>query len=252
MAISVERNLNRSVVIGGGLIVFLVGGGILLSGSFSSFFSLSSALLVLGGTFGATLIHYSYPEIKAAMAAAIEVLFYEPAEPHKRIETLVLLSKEVQKEGPLVLESISSRVGDSFFKKALEVVADGQQPSTIKRILETEMKTSADSYKRSVSVIQTLGNYAPALGLIGTLVGLVTMMQSLNDPSTVGPAMAVALLTTLYGALLANLLFLPLAGKIQNCADDEAFVKRITLEGIISIRKGENPIVLEQRLESFL
>lgn len=252
MALSIERNLNRSVLLGGSLILFLVGGGILLSGNFSSFFSFSSFILVLGGTFGATLIHYSYPEIRTAMRSAFEVLFYEPQDPHKRIETLVLLSKEVQKEGPLILEAISKRVSDTFLKKALEVVADGQQPTTIKRILETEMKTSSDSFKRSVSVVQTLGNYSPALGLIGTLVGLVTMMQSLNDPNTVGPAMAVALLTTLYGALLANLLFLPLAGKIQNCSEDEVFLKKITLEGILSIRKGENPIVLEQRLESFL
>lgn len=244
--------INRSFVGGAILIALLVGGGILLSGDVAAYMSISSIFIVLGGTVGATLIHYSAEDLSTSFKALRCVMFQSSANPIKRIQLMVRIAQEARQQGNLILEEISKRIPDPFLKKGLEVTVDGQEAQVIRKILETEMRTSSEVAQRGTLIFQTMGTYAPAMGLIGTLLGLVQMMKGLQDPSTVGPSMAVALLTTLYGAVLANLVFMPLAGKIKNRAEEEVFIKNITLEGIISIRAGENPIVLEQRLESYL
>jgi len=137
-------------------------------------------------------------------------------------------------------------------RKAMEITSDGQDASTIKRILETEMRASHQRATRAVQVFQTMGTFAPALGLIGTLIGLIQMLGALGDPSSVGPAMAVALTGTFYGAVLANLLFLPIAGKIKMQEEEDLLVKAITVEAMVSLSRQEGSIVMEQRLQSFL
>lgn len=249
---TLTTEINRSFVWGALLITLLVGGGVCLSGDVTSYISISALFIVLGGTVGATLIHYSAEDIATSIKALRCVMFQSSANPMKRIQLLVRIAQEVKQQGPLILEDISRKIPDPFLKKGLEVAVDGQDPIVIRKILETEMRTSSEVAQRGVLIFQTMGSYAPALGLIGTLLGLVQMMKGLQDPSTVGPSMAVALLTTLYGAVLANLFFMPLAGKIKNRAEEEIFIKNITLEGVLSIRAAESPIVLEQRLESYL
>lgn len=244
----VDRGLLAGVALSAGLILL----AILFGGAGSNFFSITSLLIVLGGTFGAGLIHFSPYDIRHAWGAFKTILYHQDHHPMERISFLVALSKAVRRDGLLVLEQTATQVSDPFLRTALELTVDTQEAPDIRRILETEMRTSQDRAWRAIQVFETLGTYAPAMGLIGTLVGLIQMLGRLEDPATVGPAMAVALITTLYGAILANLVFLPIAGKLRNRADEESMVKAITLEGALSLSKQENPMVVEQRLQSFI
>jgi chemotaxis protein MotA len=134
----------------------------------------------------------------------------------------------------------------------LELTVDGQSAEEISRILQREMRTSNDQAWRSVQVWETMGNFAPAMGLIGTLIGLIHMLGSLQDASAVGPAMSLALVATLYGSVAANLFFFPMSGKLRVVAQEREFSKDITLEGLTSVARLENPMMLEQRLQSFV
>lgn len=168
------------------------------------------------------------------------------------MEELINLSYVSRKKGLLVLEDVAQETKDMFFKKALQLVVDGQKESDIKKILETEMNITSEENQKGITVFETMGTYAPAMGLIGTLLGLVNMLGSLDDPSKVGPAMSVALLTTFYGAVLANMVFIPFAGKIRNIDANEVLIKKITIEGVLSLAKQESPLIIEQRLQSFM
>jgi chemotaxis protein MotA len=247
-----EKQYDRTVLVGIALCVVLLSVGVVLAGKIQLFFDLPSFCIVAGGTFGATLIHFPLYDLIHAWNAFKEIIFVKSYHAPERINYLVELSTQVRKDGILILESAAKSTDDRFLARAFELTVDGQSQADIKRVLETEMRSSHDRSARAIQVFQTMASYAPALGLIGTLVGLIQMLSSLENPSSVGPAMSVALVTTLYGALLANVVFLPTAGKLKNRADEESLVKAITLEGILAIGNQENPIVVEQRLVSFL
>ena len=224
----------------------------LLSGKIAQFFDMPSLLLVLGGTLGATMVQFSVSEIRAAWDLLKGVSREQPFHPSERVRDLLHLSQRVKQGGLLTLEDEVTRIRDQFLRTGLEIAADGQPEIDIKRILETEVLTTTERDVRAVEVLQAMGSYAPALGLIGTLLGLVQLLGSLQDPATVGRAMSVALLTTFYGALLANLIFLPLAGKLRAYTEEQALVKALTIEGVLSISRLESPIILEQRLQQFI
>jgi chemotaxis protein MotA len=150
-----------------------------------------------------------------------------------------------------MLESEAAATPDSFLRLGLEVTVDGQKPEDVKRILQNEMRVANERSWRSVQVWETMGNFAPAMGLIGTLIGLIQMLGALQDAATVGPAMSLALVATLYGAVSANLLFFPIAGKLRHAAHEKSQIKEVTLEALISIASSESPVMLEQRLQSF-
>jgi chemotaxis protein MotA len=164
---------------------------------------------------------------------------------------LVHLSRRVKDEGMLVLEDEAVAATDSFLRLGLELTVDGQSPEDIRRILKNEMRTSSDQAWRTVQVWETMGNFAPAMGLIGTLIGLIQMLGSLQDAATIGPSMSLALVATLYGSVSANLFFFPLAGKLRVIAQEREQTKEITVEGLLSVARAESPIMLEQRLQSF-
>ncbi len=247
-----ERQLDRGILTGLGLSFALLFIAIAASGKVLNFLDIPSIIVVFGGTLGATLVNYSVHELSLAWHAFLNTVSTTPTSAIERIRYLVGLSQATRQEGLLLLEKESHLTEDGFLKKALEITADGQPCDDIRRMLETEMITANDRAQRVVQVFQSMGQVAPAMGLIGTLVGLIQMLGSLNQPSSIGPAMAVALVTTLYGAVLANLVFLPVAGKLRNYAAEDNLVKALTIEGILSLGKQENPIVLEQRLQSFL
>lgn len=250
---SVENEpFDRGILIGTILAIALVGGAILFSGEALHFVSITSFAIVFGGTFAATLIHFSIYDIQHAWEALKRVIYQKDYHPVERIQYLVSLANAVRRDGLLILEGEASRAEDRFLRMACELTVDAGEHGDTETILENEMRTSYDRSSRAVQVFETMGTYAPALGLIGTLVGLIQMLGTLDDPQTVGPAMAVALVTTLYGALLSNLVFLPLAGKLRNRSEEELIVKSITIEAISAIGRGENPLVVEQRLQSFL
>lgn len=247
-----SNEIDRSMLYGFLISGALVGIGVVLSGNITRFFDIGSLLLVLGGTLGATLVQFSSGEIRAAWSLLKGVSRERPFHPSERVRDLLLLSQRVKQGGLLTLEDEASRIRDQFLRTGLEIAADGQPELDIKRILETEVLTTTERDVRAVEVLQAMGTYAPALGLIGTLLGLVQLLGSLQDPATVGPAMSVALLTTFYGALLANLVFIPLAGKLRAYTEEQALVKALTIEGVLSISRQESPIILEQRLQQFM
>ena len=248
-----QQELDRGVAGGLLLCVVLLGAGIICGGTVGNFISPASFLVVIGGTVGAALVNYSLYDLRHAWSAFREILFTRDYHPIERIRYLVRLASLVRRDGLLVLEreARNSR-DDSFLRTALQLTVDAQEGPEIRRILETELRASIEKSSRAVQVFEAMGNYSPAMGLIGTLIGLINMLGALENPATVGPAMALALTTTLYGAVLANMIFLPVAGKLKNRCEEDAVVKAITIEGVLSLGKQENAIVVEQRLQSFL
>lgn len=247
-----ERVIDKGIIAGAAISFALIVVGIVVTGSGIAALNPVSLLIVLGGTFGATLVHYSWYDIKHAWGSFRKVLFTQDYHPRERISYIVNLAQAVRTQGLLVLEREAHSAHDPFLRMALELTVDGQQAADIKRILETEMRASQDKAARGATVFQTMGTYSPALGLIGTIIGMMEMLTALSSPTTVGPAMATALTTTLYGAILSNLMFLPIAGKLRNTIEEELLVKAITVEGILAVGRQENPSIVEQRLQGFL
>lgn len=231
---------------------FLVLYGILSGGSLLIFWNAPSLLIVVGGTVGATLINYPLKDVLGVVKVVKNVFFHKLQSPGELIKMLADMAGKARKGGILSLEQSVKEVNDEYFSKGLQLVVDGIEISSVRGVLEKEIEYASDRHQKGAEVFTTLGTFAPALGMIGTLIGLVQMLQNLEDPSQIGPAMAVALITTFYGALLANLLFLPIAGKLKTRSKEEMLVKELVLEGIVSIASGENPRIMEQKLQAFL
>ncbi len=225
---------------------------ITMGGSITLFINIPSMMIVVGGTLGATMINYPLPDILKVFKVVKNAFFHEKYTAKDLIASFVSLAGTARREGILALESAIGEINDDFMKKGLQLSVDGLEPTSIREILNTEIDSIRDRHGLGAEIFTTLGTFAPALGMIGTLIGLVQMLQTMNDPSTIGPAMAVALLTTFYGALIANVLCLPIAGKLKNRSNDEVMVKDLMTEGIVSIAKGDNPRILEQKLNAYL
>ncbi|MBW1644816.1 MAG: MotA/TolQ/ExbB proton channel family protein [Deltaproteobacteria bacterium] len=231
---------------------FLVFMAIATGSGFGVFWNYPSSLIVLGGTLGATFINYPLGEV-LGIVKVVKNAFFEKSFPvWETIDELIDLSRKSRKSGILALEEGSLKAKDQFMRKGLTLLVDGLDSASIEDIMTTEIDYTRDRHQLGVEVLTSMGNLAPAMGLIGTLIGLVQMLQSMSDPSRIGPAMAVALLTTFYGALLANFIFLPLAGKLRRKSQQEIFAKGLILEGILSIARGENPRIMQHKLEAYL
>jgi len=250
-ASATQRPINTSLVVGLVSAISLLIFGAFSGGTPLRFINPEGFLLVIGGTFAATLIQFSLRDVRLAVEAGRSSLAQNLTSPGERMQFLLSMSRRVKERGILVLEEEASGVDDDFLRLGLSLVVDGQGVDDMHRILSTEMRFSTEQAWRSVHVWETAGNFAPAMGLIGTLIGLIQMMGSLHDAAAVGPAMGMALIATLYGAVAANLFFFPMAGKLRLSAQEREQCKKITLEGLISIARLENPIMLEQRLQSF-
>ncbi|MBN2809568.1 MAG: MotA/TolQ/ExbB proton channel family protein [Deltaproteobacteria bacterium] len=223
------------------------GGGMLV------FWNLPSLLIVVGGTFGATLISFPLGEFANLLRYLKNALFRDRMSLNENIDILVGLVRESRKEGILALENRSNDVAiDSFMRQGLVYLVDGLKAEIIEDILTLDMESTRERHELGAHIFTTMGTIAPAMGLVGTLIGLVQMLQTMDDPASIGPAMAVALLTTFYGAVLANFIFLPLAGKLRRRSQREIFSRRLITEGIVAISRGDNPQVVQYRLESFL
>ena len=243
-----QTSVITGLCLSAGLVLF----GALMGGKPLTFISLEGMFLVLGGTLSSTLIQFSTRDIRNALAAVRGVLFQPNEGPLERMGYVVMLSRRVKENGVLILEDEAALETDPFLRLGLQLTVDGQNADEINRILQKEMRTSNDQVWRSVQVWETMGNFAPAMGLIGTLIGLIHMLSSLQDAAAVGPAMSLALVATLYGSVAANLLFFPMAGKLRVVAHEREIAKDITLEGLLSVARSESPLLLEQRLQSFV
>lgn len=237
-----------------GIIVgfILIVGAIQIGGGLTFFINIPSLMLVGGGTIAATLITFPIGRVLGVMTVVKNAFLTKDLDPNQTIDNLVGFAEKARREGILSLESAIEEANDDFLKSGIRLAVDGVEPELIKDILDTELAFIEDRHKMGQAIFNSMGAYAPAFGMIGTLIGLVQMLQSMEDPSSIGPAMAVALLTTLYGAVMANLMFLPIAGKLKNRTAEELLIKEITIEGIMSIQSGDNPRIVKQKLQAFL
>ena len=225
----------------------------ILGGSLASFVDLPAMLIVLGGTFFVTAVSYSLTEILRTQSVVWRAVVYHAEKPALAAARVLQLAEEARRRGPLALQNeITALRHTRFLHKAVAMVVDGSPAEEIEGVLESEIQSTARRHLRSAGVLRRAGEVAPAMGLIGTLVGLVQMLGSLDDPSSIGPAMAVALLTTFYGAVLANMVFLPLANKLERNSQAEVMVNQIYALGAASMSRQENPRRLETLLNTTL
>lgn len=226
--------------------------GISSAGSLASFFDIASIFIVLGGTTCAVIINYPLNELVGVVGVVKKTLFSKTPPVTETIATLVSFAERARREGILALERHMEEIEDEFLAKGIQLAVDGTEPELMRNILTTELDYVEKRHASGQGILGTTAALAPAFGMIGTLIGLVLMLQTMQDPSTIGPKMAVALITTFYGALLANLVFIPLTGKLKRRSEEEILVKEMMIEGILSIQSGDNPRIVEQKLTSFI
>ena len=225
---------------------------IMLGGSLSGFIDMPSVAVVIGGTFGALLISLPLQTILGIAGFFKKTLLFALDEPGDVIEKMVKYAERARREGMLALEEDSENETDPFLRKGLRLAVDGTDPQLLEKILETDVEQLESRHANGAKVLSTGGTFAPAFGMIGTLIGLVNMLSNLSDPSQIGAGMATALITTFYGAVLANVVFLPLAGKLETRSKEEMMIKEMIIEGIMAIQSGDSPRIVEEKLKSFL
>jgi chemotaxis protein MotA len=236
------------IVSGFGLVIIAMSMG----GGFGAFVNAPSLMIVCGGTMGATLINYPISDILRVIKVAKNAFFSEKIKTKKIIETLIEMSKISRRDGILGLEKTLKDIKDPFFVKGMTLMIDGIEPTKLSELLDTEVEYIEERHRLGAEIFMTMGNFAPAMGMVGTLIGLVKMLMDMSDPSSIGPSMAVALLTTFYGVILANLIFLPISGKLKTRSAQELATKQLVMSGILSVQSGDNPRMLEQKLHSFV
>lgn len=244
--------MDLATIIGIVLAFGLVVGSIASGGALDAFVNPPSLLIVVGGTFGAVLINYPLKSVLGSFSVATNAFKVKLKSAGDTIRKIVDYAGKARSGGLLEIESELKENDDPFLTKGLQLVLDGQPPEAIKEILETEIGNLEERHRLGAEIFSTFGMYAPALGLVGTLIGLVQMLGSMTDPSSIGPSMAIALLTTFYGAVLANMLFNPLAGKLRTRSTEEVMVRELTMTGVLAIAAGSNPRVVEQQLNAYL
>jgi chemotaxis protein MotA len=216
------------------------------------FVDIPSVLIVFGGTIGAVLICYPLNQVLGVVGVIKKTFLFKLDSPADIIARFMDYANKARREGILSLEPLLKDIQDDFLRKGLQLTVDGMEPQAIQEILETEIAYLEERHQTGADILATFGTYAPALGMIGTVIGLVLMLKTMNDPSSIGPSMAVALITTFYGAVLANLVFNPMAAKLKNRSKEEVLIRGMILEGILCISKGENPRIIEEKLNSYL
>lgn len=216
------------------------------------FLDAPSAMITFGGAFAAILAANSIPSFLGGLKSAKIAFMHGSSDISAVITKIIDLSNVARKEGLLSLEEAASGLDDAFLQKGVMLIVDGTDPDLVRGILETEMVSIDDRHRGNISFWEDLGAMGPAWGMIGTLLGLVMMLYHMEDASTIGPSMAVALITTFYGSVLANWICTPFASKMKAVNGAEMKMKEVTIEGLLSIQAGENPRVIEEKLKSFL
>lgn len=236
-----------------GLAMFLFGvfssGGL---GGLVNMFDFASLVITFGGSIAGTLESNKMEDFIGALKSMSLIFKNEQLNPGEVIQHIIELSNTARKEGLLALEEAANGIEDDFLKKGIMLVVDGTDPELVRGIMETDLSCIESRHKKTIAVWEKWAELGPAWGMIGTLIGLILMLNDMNDPSSIGPKMAVALVTTLYGSLIANWLCNPVAAKLTINNNTEMMMKEITVEGILSIQAGENPRVIEEKLKSFL
>lgn len=225
---------------------------ILLRGELKAFYDVPSVFITLGGGLASTLISYRMNEIGKIMKVVGNAFFGKLQPPENTIKMLVELSQKARREGLLALESEQENIDDEYIKQSLQLIVDGVEPDTIRESMDLELENLQARHATGQGLFKTMAALFPAWGMIGTLIGLINLLGGLDNPSNIGPSMAVALITTFYGSILANFVCTPIANKLAVKSKEEIQQKEMIIEGILSIQAGENPRIMEHKLKTFL
>lgn len=230
----------------------LIGGFMLEGGHFTSLLEPTAAMIVFGGTAGATIASFSMDDIKQ-IGVLFKITFSEKRyEVNELIGTLCGFAEKARREGLLSLERETANIDDEFLRQGVQLVVDGTDPSLVRDILETQIDFTDQRHKIGADIFEAAGGYSPTMGIIGTVMGLVHVLSNLSDPESLGPSIAVAFIATLYGVCFANVAWLPIGHKLKLKSKQERFMREIALEGILSIQAGDNPSIVREKLRAFL
>ena len=227
-------------------------GNIIEGGNTSHLFQAAAALIVFGGTFGATLLSFSMRDVFNAFKSLGLVFGGRPHPPSEVIEEILGILVKARKMGLIALEAEIKNITNPFLRNGLSLVIDGMTPAMIKDVLYQEIITYEEKMKNAADVLGAAGGYAPTIGILGAVLGLIQVMRNVTDPTNIGSGIAVAFVATIYGVGSANLIFLPMARKIMNRVKEEAFTMELIIEGIVGIESGVNPYFLKTRLNAFV
>jgi len=240
--------LDRSTIIGFIMGVVLVVLAIVTQGSLLIFISFSSALIIGGGIVSATMVNYSFEDIKTSFTAILGMMGAKEVDLRTDMELLSMFARRVRTEGILVLDSDIQHIQDQYLKAGLQLAVDGFKMESLDSILRDEIKSREREVETSINVMYSMAESAPAFGMIGTVIGMILMLQNISDPEALGAGLSVALLTTLYGAIVANMVMGPLAGKLGYLSELDINRKQMFRTGILSIVEGENPRIMEKKM----
>lgn len=222
----------------------------LMSGQLGMFINIPSIVIVVGGTIFAVMAKYGLGQFLGAIKVAGKSFKFNSTDPVELINEVVGLADEARKGGLLSLEG--KEVSNDFLKRGIQLLVDGHEPDIVKALLSKDKSKAEERHAIGASIFANMAEMAPAMGMIGTLIGLVAMLANMDDPKSIGPAMAVALLTTLYGAIIANALCQPMADKLALRAAEEAMIKSLVIDALIAIQNGQNPRVIDGMLRNYL
>jgi chemotaxis protein MotA len=237
------------LLVGVGLVL---GGHGLEGGRVGSLLQGAAALIVFGGTAGAVLVSFPFREVRQALASLKHVVVSDDQPPEEVIATIGRYAMKARKDGLLSLEDDADRIADPFLKKGLALAIDGTNSTTLRSMLEAELDSREDAEEAPSRVYEAAGGYAPTVGILGAVLGLIHVMENLSDPSNLGSGIAVAFVATIYGVGSANLIFLPIASKLRGRAQRNARRREILLEGVMAIQEGLNPRLIDQKLRGLL
>ena len=232
--------------------VAVVGGSILKGSGVQALLSAAAFMIVILGTLGATMTQIPMAIMRRAIAIAGWVFRPPEIDPESMIERIVEWGQTARRDGLLGLESTAEEESDPFVQKALQLLVDGGEPETIQRIMEVEIDSRQETDIAASKVFEAMGVYAPTMGILGAVMGLMAVMQNLADPSKLGAGIAAAFVATIYGIGSANLFFLPMAGKLKTIINDQTNLRSMIVEGVVSIAQGENPRNIETKLKGFV
>lgn len=225
---------------------------IIAGGGWQIFIHLPSMCITIGGMLCATLIHFSLPQFLGIFSVVKKTIVTKIPPPSELIQNMVNFATINRRDGALALEQEIHKIKDLFFVKGLQMLVDGQEPEAIRDLMSLEIENLRDRHSNGKKILEFMGAAAPAFGMIGTLIGLIQMLRNLDSPEAIGGGMAVALITTFYGALAANLIFIPLAGKLGLYSKAETIAMEMIIEGVCAIAQGDNPTAIREKMQAFI
>lgn len=220
------------------------------SGGIAIFIDVPSVLIVICGSLFVVMMKYNLKQFLGSIKIAAKAFMFKIDKPDALIEQSITMADAARKGGFLALEE--AEIDNSFMQKAVDMLVDGHDGDVVRDALEKDIALTEERHKMGVSIFQALGDVAPAMGMIGTLIGLVAMLSNMDDPKSIGPAMAVALLTTLYGAVVANMVAIPIAGKLELRMNEEMLNRNLIMDAVLAIQDGQNPRVIEGFLKNYI